>query len=113
MSRKCLEQLNNKNVLDEFDSKIKNGISEKVAVLEILNKQISSFKNEYTLFINEFKDFKPEINKFKIIEDNINNQIQELSKIKVDNVVEVDTIVENKIEDDWQNEDNDDTCVPF
>ena len=82
MSRKCLEQLNNKTVLEEFDSKINKGISEKVASLEILNEQINNFKEQYLSFIKDFKDSSLEVSEFKTIEDNINNQIQELLKPK-------------------------------
>ena len=80
MSRKCLEQLNNKDVLEQFDSKINNGMSEKVASLEILNEQINNFKDKYISFVTNFKDSTSEIAKFKVIEDNINSQIQELLK---------------------------------
>lgn len=82
MSRKCLEQLNNKDVLEQFDSKINNGMSEKVATLEILNEQVNNFKEVYISFITNFKDSTSDITKFKVIEDNINSQIQELLKPK-------------------------------
>ena len=110
MSRKCLEQLNNKDVLEQFDSKINNGMSEKVASLEILNEQINNFKDKYISFVANFKDSTSEIAKFKVIEDNINSQIQELLKPE-----EVATVAKSEIVEDesWKEENNDDTCVPF
>ena len=92
MSRKCLEQLNNKDVLEQFDSKINNGMSEKVASLEILNEQINNFKDKYISFVTNFKDSTSEIAKFKVIEDNINSQIQELLKPE-----EVATVVKSEV----------------
>ena len=110
MSRKCLEQLNNKDVLEQFDSKINNGMSEKVASLEILNEQINNFKDKYISFVTNFKDSTSEIAKFKVIEDNINSQIQELLKPE-----DVATVAKSEIVEDesWKEENNDDTCVPF
>lgn len=95
MSRKCLEQLNNKDVLEQFDSKINNGMSEKVASLEILNEQINNFKDKYISFVTNFKDSTSEIAKFKVIEDNINSQIQELLKPEDVATVAKSEVVEN------------------
>ena len=110
MSRKCLEQLNNKDVLEQFDSKINNGMSEKVASLEILNEQVNNFKDKYISFVANFKDSTSDIAKFKVIEDNINSQIQELLKPEETATVAKSEIVEDE---SWKEENNDDTCVPF